>query len=368
MTGGEDVSTVLDSRTEAPFNRDQHWLSAIVESDWPIPTGNALLSSAVTFGTVPNVLFVAYAHLRGGVVGSRFLFAIAMTVLLLNLGPYLVWYYDERVLPEFLRRATELLPRERVDEYARRYDAFFARRWWPLSAGLSILMGYTFVRSTSFLVRVGVFEAGGPFHYLIFALILWVGVVGGVGFHGVLTTLLLIWELSSEELSIDPLHPDKLGGLSVVGYYSIRTTVVFSFGSLFIPLAYQFVTLSRYGHLIYVIVGVYTLFLLLSFVVPTVKVNRRANELRESVLDGLREEYRRVQAKLSRHGEIEVASDARLDELILEMQARRIRNEYEDYKQVRLYPLEVQILARLVGSVLLPLAFLLLEVTLTRFF
>ena len=349
------------------FNRDRHWISAVVESNRLLPVRNPVLASVLKFGTVPDVVFGAFVLLRGDELTGRFLSAIALTVVVLNVAPFLIWYYDERVLPEFLERATELLPRERLAELAERYDAFFADRYRPMTAVLVVMMAYAFVRSTDFLVRVGVFDAGGPFHYLIFALIVWVGVLAGVGFHGVVTTLLLIWELSSMDLSIDPLHPDKLGGLSVVGYYSIRTTVTFSFGSLFIPLAYQFIALSRYAYLIYVIVGFYTLFLLLSFVVPTVKVNRRANELRESVLEGLRAEYRQVEQRLSRNGQVESESDARLDELVLEMQAQRIRNEYEDYKQVRLYPMEIQILARLVGSVLLPLALLMLEISLTRF-
>ncbi|MFB6172589.1 MAG: hypothetical protein ABEJ23_08645 [Haloarculaceae archaeon] len=350
----------------ASFDHARHWISALVESPPTLPDGRPLLASVLLFGTVPNLVFVLYVALRGDELTGRFLFAISLTVVALNVGPYLVWYYDEHVLPQFFAKATELLPASRLDELATTYDRFFARRYWVLGLALAAAFGYTFIRSTEFLVRTGVFEPGGPFSYLLFALVVWAGFLGGVGFHGVLTTLRLVSEVASEDLSIDPLHPDKLGGLSVVGYYAIRTTVIFSAGSLFIPLAYQFIALSRYGYLIYVLVGFYAFFLLLSFVVPTVQVNRRANELRSAVLDDLRAEYQTVEQKLSRNGEVGAGADERVDELILELQAQRVRNEYEDYEQVQLYPMEIQILTRLVGSVLLPLAFLVLEVWLNH--
>jgi hypothetical protein len=56
-----------------------------------------------------------------------------------------------------------------------------------------------------------------------------------------------------------------------------------------------------------------------------------------------------------------------MDDVNRRLEMQRLRNKYDDYATVRLYPMQTQILARLAGSVLLPLVFLLLEFYLPEF-
>jgi len=39
----------------------------------------------------------------------------------------------------------------------------------------------------------------------------------------------------------------------------------------------------------------------------------------------------------------------------------RIRTKYEDYSNVKLYPFEIDIIAKLVGSILLPFVFIVIQ-------
>lgn len=57
-------------------------------------------------------------------------------------------------------------------------------------------------------------------------------------------------------MEIDPLHPDGLGGLSSVGYVAIRTTLLFSAGSLFIPILFRLAPESDLSVVSFGIVGI----------------------------------------------------------------------------------------------------------------
>lgn len=349
-----------------PYTHDPHWVSRTIRSDHPLVPASPLLSAVLLFGTVPNVTFLLYVAFNGHRVSRWFLVAQAFTVLWLNVGPYLIWYYDQRIMPTFSRKLGRLLDdEERAVALGDHYDTMFSDWWWLCSVPLSGLMLAAFVRTQGSLAAAGVFDIGGPFYWLLLALVAWTGFVGGVGFSGVAVTLLYIRDVANEDLTIDPLHPDQLGGLSIVGYYAIRTTLMFSTGSLFLPLALQIALISEYTTLMYTIIVVYSVFIALSFVYPTYRIHLRARQLRDGILDDLRREY--AAAKETVPGPGDRHEETSREELLLELQARRIRQEYEDYETVRLYPLQVDILVQLVGSIILPFLFLVLEMYAQQF-
>jgi hypothetical protein len=110
--------------------------------------------------------------------------------------------------------------------------------------------------------------------------------------------------------------------------------------------------------------GLYILFIILSFVYPTLKVNRTAQSLREEHLDEYRARIRSLEDEISA---IEVESESTLKEISLRMEIERVRREFQNYKNVRLYPLSIGIFVRLASSILLPIGFTLLDFFLPRF-
>lgn len=87
----------------------------------------------------------------------------------------------------------------------------------------------------------------------------------------------------------------------------------------------------------------------------TTVINRKAAEVQRDVLEQLRTEYSRLGT------EIDTESDGSLTKVNRRLQQQQVRSGYDDDNNVRLYPFEVDTLVQLAGSVLLPVALLVLE-------
>jgi hypothetical protein len=363
------------------YNHSSHWVSKVIDSEWPIAIQSPLLSSIVRFGTLPNVFFLFVVLLGPATVPSDFLVAIIFAILWLNIGPFLIWYYDERVMPTFFGELVELLEDEaRIEQLSETYDRLFSRRYWIPTAAWTLLLVGLFFRSQPFLAERGLFEIGDSIYFAYLLSVVWLGLMTGIGFMGVITTSIAIREISDEPLSISPYHPDGLGGLGIFGYYAIRTTITFSTGSLLLPMAFIFVRASGVNMLIYAIVVAYTGAIALSFVYPTYKINRQAQRIRDETLEDLRRKYERAKKQMEDVGDVTNqlgespnaavrTSEAggsdnplpNVTELVGQLELQRIKREYEDYRNVRLYPFQIDILIKLVSSVLLPLAFVVID-------
>ncbi|MFB6188238.1 MAG: hypothetical protein ABEI86_15425 [Halobacteriaceae archaeon] len=363
-------------------NHASHWVSKVIDSNWPVSISNPFLSSVVWFGALPNVFFIFIILFQPKQVPNDFFSAIFLGVLWLNIGPFLIWYYDEKVLPTFFEDLTELLQNEdRISQLNKKYDKLFSNKYWIPTLIWTLLLLTLFFISQSFLAEEGLFEVGGVFYYTYLFSVTWLGIFTGIGFMGVLTTVLAIREIAKEPLDISPLHPDGLGGLGIFGYYAIRTTITFSTGSLLLPLSFIFVRARKFDVLIYLIVIAYMGAIALSFIYPTYKINRQAQRIRDETADELRREYETARQQMKSAGGItdhlggerglgeeassnSVIADDTLPnttELIGQLELQRLRNEYEDYQNVRLYPFQLDILIKLVSSILLPIFFILID-------
>ncbi|AZH25176.1 hypothetical protein [Haloplanus aerogenes] len=337
------------------YDYGSHWISEQLNSG-VFGIENPILVSVVKFGLVWDLLAAAYTVLRWSTMSTPFLIASALGLLWVNLGPFLIWYYDERVLPRFFSRAHELLPSESErDHLAKKYTTFFSEHRLSVSLFWTLATVLIVYASRDVLQAQGMVGSARVFLWTTYLYALYIGSVLGHGFMGPVTTILLVRELSELDLTIDPLHPDNLGGLSNVGYCAIRTTLLFSTGSLFLPLLFRFVSRGASSVVIFGFTGVYILTILASFVYPTVKVNRRAQELRDRKLEELRQEYAEVRAEMGDPGSGE------LGELNRRLELQRVQNAFDKFNSVRLYPMQIDILTRLAGSLVLPLLFLLLE-------
>ena len=129
-----------------------------------------------------------------------------------------------------------------------------------------------------------------------------------------------------------------------------------SIGSFTLPLAFSIAAGGAFQNLVYVAVAGYIGFILVSFVYPTIYVNRRAQEVRERTLKEKRERIRGLQARAAAGD-----TDGELDRLETQLRIRTLRDDFHEYQDVNLYPLSVSILVRLGSSVLLPILFTLID-------
>lgn len=294
-----------------------------------------------------GVLFIANAQL-----GNTFVLAAIMALTWLNVGPYFIWYYDQKLLPEFFARADEIIgDNERLHALARKYDNFFSHRYWIITIPWTALVLYA-------ISGLKLVLSGGVFYWMILAGGVWIALLSSIGFWGVVTTMLAIREISREKLTVDPFHPDKLGGLSCIGTYAIGTTLLFSTGSLFLPIIFDFISAGEPTVVLsalYAAVFVFSGFTLFSFLYPTVKINRAAESARRAILENLRQQYAVLQRSVARRN----TRTANLSEAYPRL--NHLRDEYMDYRRMKLYPFEVEILVKLIISVILPFILLLVN-------
>ena len=110
------------------------WVSKVIESRRPFRIQNPLLSSVVKFGLVPSLaLGVIYAT-RHEHITSTFLIAYFAILVWLNIGPYLIWYYNRRLQPGFFREANDMVSDSyKLNLLAMKYERLFSRRYWLFS-------------------------------------------------------------------------------------------------------------------------------------------------------------------------------------------------------------------------------------------
>jgi len=313
------------------------------------------ITGSAVFGAPPALVIAAYVAIRWTHMSLGYLFSLGAVVVVVCVAPSLIWYYDSHLLPTFREEATALVIEPDVlDCLCDRYRKLITERWWVTALLAAAPIPFLMIFGRPFLRQQGLFGITDPLFWAVFAVLLWIGVIVGIGFLLVTVMILIIRALAKEQLRIDPLHPDGLGGMSVVGDYAIRTTALFSIGALLLPLQLQYAATvgPEATSLIYVMALVYVLFIAASFLYPTFAVNRRADAVRTDILDDLRTQYQRLKREAN---EPLIGADLTATDSAVEQKLARIREEHRAYSEVRLYPMEITILTRLVVSVALPI-------------
>lgn len=345
------------------------WVTRVIDRLRERTVDRPLLLGCLTFGPVPVGLTLLFFVLLPDSLSLRFVVAHLLAMAVPLVGPAAIWYWDSRVFPQFVMQTADLAVNpERVREVAADYKRVFSAQYVPFTVVWTGLVVAIIALNLNYFRTLGVAGVDDPafWVYLLFAV--WWGLITGIGFHGAVTAIRAIRAVGNLEMEIDPLHPDGLGGLSSVGYLAIWTTMFISLGSLTLPLAFILGTEGGYSALVYAAVAIYVVVIVVSFVYPTVYVNRRAQEIREDELETRRAKIRRLQAQANDPANTESSDEAAtMDEVAKRLEIQRLRDEFTEYEQVNLYPLSVGIITRLVSSILLPIFFILFETFLSQF-
>lgn len=355
------------SGTHQKYDTNAIWVSRLVERGRRV-VDRPILAALLVGGWVPVV--ATLVAVDPGAASTPFLVGQALAALMVVSGPFDVWYFDQRLLPGFFRDADEVLTAADdtvATDLAARFDGLYGR-YWPASVAVwVVLVLAVFVVGQEYFASQGIDTVVERGAYLVF-FVYWLTVVG-LRSHAALVTVLAIRAFAEHAtLDLDPLHPDGLGGLGTVGELAIQTTVVVSLGSLALPLSFQIAAHVRYGGFVYAGVALFVLLVAANFLYPTYKMNRRAQQLRERLLDEHRARIRDLEARLAVPADAGDADEATVRENeLLQLEIQRARREFRDHQQVQLYPLSVGIVTRLVSSILLPIFFILFELFVTDF-
>ena len=329
-------------------------LSDIIINRSPFSSAPTVL---LTIGLIPAGLFLSFYMLIADTATTQFFYLMGLGTLVAVIGPYLLYRYDTIVFPNFIDRAKDVTPSNddaEIKQIGQKYKRFFATKYQYVAVPWTIIiLGAVFI-NFDYFEALGVNGYTDPVFIPYLLLCIITGLITGMGLHMALTTVLCIREVGDLNFTIDPLHPDGLGGLSAIGYFAISSTTLFSIGSLGLPIAFDIANAGGSTGLVYFIVVVYMGTVVLSFVYPTLYINRRAKEIRRQVLESKREQI------YSYHNEIMNAKDE-TDLGLLKTKLSTLRDEYDEYDRINLYPMSPSILSKLLSSIMLPLVFLVLE-------
>lgn len=339
-----------------PWDEDI-WVTRLIDWISDRTIDHPLIVGSFSIGLVPVVLTAIFFALTWEGLTLRYVITHLLVILIGFLAPGLIWYWDQTVFRRFVNNVAEVTPEtEELERLAAHYSRLFRRRFLVFSGGLVALFLGIFLNNMPYFRTLGVDGIGDP-SYWVFVLtgVTW-GAVTGIGFHMAVVAVLFIRAVGRLDLEIEPLHPDGLGGLSAIGSFAIWTTMLISIGSLGFPYVFLLTSQGSSGTLIYGGVGFYVLIIGLSFVYPTLYVNRRAQEVRERKLDEMRQRIRELEQQAK-----DPAQHGSTDEIAKRLEIQRLRDEFQDHATVSLYPLSIGIITRLLSSVFLPIFFILFE-------
>lgn len=341
---------------------DSIWVTSIVNRgrnfvDYPV------VAAFFTLGWIP--LIASLIVLFFGSPTRFFIIAQILTASIVVFGPYQAYKYDQEVLPNFFKDVTEIIAKEdhnQIEQIRDRSLRLFRDEHTPFVIFWTFMVMSVLLLNSSYFADQGIVP-NSPLYWIYLIFLIHFGLLSGLGLFSVIVTAYSIRAVSSLHLQIEPLHPDGLGGLSIIGEFAIWTTILISNGALAIPLSLSMITSYTGGIVVYSGIGVYILLIALSFVYPTAKVNRHAQKLREKHLENYRSKIRSLEHELSQPENDKITNQ----DLALQMEIDRVRKEFRDYQNVRLYPLSIGIFSRLVSSVLLPLILIFFEYVLTTY-
>ncbi|WP_136717426.1 hypothetical protein [Halorientalis salina] len=350
-------------------SRHRIWITQSIDGFAARTVDHPLLVGCLTFGTIPAVLSLLFFALLPARPPLDFVTAHLLAMAIPFVGPAAIWYWDTHVFAQFVEQTAGLaVDPDAVRRVGDRYERVFSDRFLRFVAPWTALVVGVVALNVGYLETIGVRGVADPAFSVYLLIVAWFGIVTGIGFHGAITAIRAIRAVGRLDLEIDPLHPDGLGGLSAVGYLAIRTTMLISLGSLALPLALMFGIGGGFGTLVYLAVGVYVAVIAVSFVYPTVYVNRRAQAIVEAELERTSAKIKRLRTEAAELAEADGAAEeaATMDEVAKRLEIQRLRDEYNEYAGVSLYPLSVGIIVRLLSSILLPVFFTVFEMYLGR--
>jgi hypothetical protein len=212
-------------------------------------------------------------------------------------------------------------------------------------------------------VLCGVYIVNNYFYNASFGLHIWLTIViislllfAGIGLWNSFGALFYVANILKDDLRIDPMHPDGFGGLEPIGDFIIKATLIISTGSLIIPFALiaasEGVIGGEFRFITLILTGLYIFIVLLSFIVPLLKLNNVAKRYKYSIIK-------------EAVGKYDVLLKELLDNPTSENQAK-IELYHGTYlveiKKMKIWPFTGLTLIQVFGAIALPAATLILQI------
>lgn len=179
-----------------------------------------------------------------------------------------------------------------------------------------------------------------------------------MGFWGVVSLIRMGLLLKNIEVRTNPFDPDRFGGLEFVGSLCIKVTLLFSTGSLVLPLVFEAMQKVQYANaatLLYLLTGAYVSMIFISFLAPTFALHDLFVKIKRSHLSPVSQQINAVLEKCLSSGK--QVEKKRFFDLI---------SFYKEIDRMKVWPFDLPVILKLVGSVSLPIVISLAQVNLER--
>lgn len=352
-------------KEEHKYNFSQTWVTKAIVSKWPFFIKNPFLSVVIKFGLILIFVFTIFYLVRHEYISTKFLIAEICALFWISIiGPYLIYFYNEKLLPTFFSKLSDILPNdEELKLLVEKYNKIFPRIYkilFVLSFFLFIV-GNILTPIHSPNIGSGLFGLSDPWHWILMIVSFWLVLLAANGISAIITTMIVIKEISKETISLDPLPANNVGELGCVSYYATRTVIMVSSGSLLLPWALLSPNVKIIELLSYSIVIFYSLFILLSFLYPIIKMYKKANSVRNEILNALKKRYNDLDHKLESINQNPPNADTYYYEYRIREELQRIKEKYLFYEDMKLYFFNIEIFVRLTLSVMSPTILFLIQ-------
>ncbi len=183
--------------------------------------------------------------------------------------------------------------------------------------------------------------------------------LSAIGFYGVYVLVTMMRNVCCVGLSFNPYHPDKFGGFSAFGRFSVRGALLFSTGALVLPLAFEVVAKMGQGSpalngMVYILIGCFMLTTLVSFIAPVTEIKKFVDREKERVT---LESWARLNAMTS---ELRNGPDLNIKK-VLDVLMHYYFNHLK-ILEIKNYPWDFKVIVELATSLLLPIGITVLQI------
>lgn len=271
------------------------------------------------------------------------------------IGSLLIWYYEERLLNNFFRESRQVIHHKSLRNIyfnvRQKHKKTLITLWTLVVLGV-----YIFVARDYCNERLGMQGFTDPLYVLS---ILSVGIqalLNGIGFYGCINMTLQVWNIyKSCDLVINPYHLDKKVGLSVYSDLSLKTTAIFSSGTIYLPILLIVANSINKNIVwgIYILTVMFSVFISLSFFIPNYFLYKKCKLI-------VRKEAQKIVEKLNPLYNRIINDHKYADNVVAEY--NMLRQVFQDLMSIELYPFNLKVTTYLASAVLFPFLMVLAKI------
>jgi hypothetical protein len=271
------------------------------------------------------------------------------------LGPLFIWRYEHIITTEYWAMCRKIVT-DKNELYKLRKSlkrsVLLERHGVILILLWCLLIIGTFFASYDFMKGFGITGNTDIWWYVqVFGIAIY-AFFTGIGFLLIIRTFSLIKNFLPLDTSINPYHPDQRGGLGFFGRLLSETSLMFTSGTLYVPILME-LYMDMYAEIsiiVLIIIGIYALMIALSFVVPTWFIHKKLVKEKFNRLRKLSITLEQLQGWLDEEG------------IERYWKFTACRDQYHDMSRIITWPFDTQNLITIIASVGLPIVLTALQI------